>query len=228
MNCEQFKNWLENRDLADNSESDRAMRHSRECIACRELLKKDGLLDQAIARALGHEPIPDQFENLVSVSLGGSATRRRIPTGWVRLASLCCGLAALLIVLLLLPNDDTARDRFGAALARDHAALSSGHPLDSVEDPADWLKTHAQFPAELPADFNHADLVFVGVQNCIIKDCRTVHLVYRQGQRLVSLFLIDAGQAPAKFKSGTTYTIEHEGSAVRLWRDRQYLFAVVS
>jgi len=228
MNCEQFRNWLENRDLADNSESDRALRHSRVCANCRDLLEKDGLLDQAITRALAHEQTPDQFEKLVSVSLGGSSTRRRIPTGWVRLASLCCGLAALLLVLFLLPNEDTARNRFGAALARDHEALSSGHPLDPIEDPGDWLKTHAQFPAELPADFNHADLVFVGVQICIINDCRTVHLVYRQGQRLVSLFLIDAGRVPAKIKAGTTYTFEHDGAAIRLWRDRQYLFAVVS
>jgi len=228
MDCEQFRTWLENRDLSDLSESDRAAGHRRECPECRVLAAKDALLDKAIKRGCEKEPLPEHLEKIVSLNLGSSRSPRRFSTWMIKCASATVGVLALLLVFFLMPSDNTARRSFGSALARDHMVLEENHPIDQVVNMADWLDRQADFRATLPASYGLYRFEFVGARICVIEKCRTVHLVYRDGDRFLSLYIIDAKQVPASLSERKTYTSSADGVKVKMWRENHQVYAVVS
>ena len=229
MDCERFRIWLEERDLSDLSESDRATRHSRECPDCRELAAKDSLLDKTISRCLEKEPLPDHLEKIVALNLGSnSSSTHRFSPGLIKLASAGTGLIALLLVFFFLPSDNTARKNFGTALAQDHIVLEQEHSIDKVVNLSDWLARHADFKATLPASFGVYGFEFVGARICIIENCNTVHLVYRNGDRFISLYIVNAKQVPASLREGKTYNSSTDGLKVKLWRENNQVYAVIS
>ncbi len=229
MDCKQFQAWLEQRDLSDLSEADRAARHKISCFNCRELAAKDEMLDKTIARGLAKERLPDHLEKLVVLNLGaGSSSPRRFSPWIIKGASAAAGVIALLLVLFLVPSDNTARKKFGSALALDHIELGRKHPVDKVVNLPDWLGDHAQFGATLPASSSFYGLELIGARICVIGNCTTVHLVYRDSGRFVSLYIIDAKQVPAALQEGKTYTSSADGLQVKLWRENHQVYALIS
>lgn len=228
MDCEQFRKWLEERDLSDLSESDRASKHSNLCDDCRGLAAKDALLDETIARGLEKEPLPDHLEKIVALNLGSSRTKPKFSSGMIKIASAGAGVLALLLVFFLLPGDNEARKSFGTALAQDHIVIEQQHPVDEVANLPDWLATHADFRATLPASFGIYGFKFVGARICVIENCNTVHLVYRDGDQIVSLYIVDAKQVPASLREGKMYQSSPDGLTVKLWRENHQVYAVIT
>ncbi len=228
MDCRQFQRWLEERDLSDLSEADRATKHRNSCSNCRELAAKDALLDETIARGLAKEPLPEHLEKLVVLNLGDGRPPRRFSPWIIKGASAIAGVVALLLVFFLLPSDNSARKDFSSALAQDHLLLGQKHPVDKVVNLSDWLAEHARFRATLPASFNIYGLEFIGARICLIENCTTVHLVFRDGDRFVSLYIADAKEVPASLQEGKTYSSSADGLQVRLWRENRQLYAVIS
>lgn len=229
MDCKQFQRWLEERDLSDLSEADRAAKHKDSCFSCRELAARDALLDKTIARGLAREPLPDHLEKMVALNLGGDNRQtRRFPPWFIRGASLAAGVIALLLVFFLLPSDNSARRHFGSALAQDHLVFTQKHPVDKVVNLADWLAEHASFRATLPGSFTIYGLELIGARICLIEHCTTVHLVFRDGDQFVSLYIADAKQVPASLQEGKTYNSSADGLQVRLWRENHQVYAIIS
>lgn len=228
MDCKEFQTWLEDRDLSDLSESDRAARHSASCSNCRALAAKDRLLDKTIARGLEREPLPAHLEKIVALNLGSGRSTRRFSPWMIKCASALTGILALLAVYLVMPDDNAARNQFGTALAQDHEALEQAHPIDPVVNVPDWLASHADFKATLPASFGLYGFELVGARLCVIENCTTVHLVYREGDRFVSLYIVDAKQVPASMSEGKTYSSSAGGLKVKLWRENHQVYGVVS
>jgi hypothetical protein len=231
MDCNQYREWLENRDLSDISESDRAGSHSGECPQCSELTEKDEMLDKAIAGTMRKEPLPEHLEKIVAMNLSSSVSpTRRFSTGFIKLASLSAGIAALLLVMFLIPSDFTHLNDFGTALARDHGVILRNHPVDSVREETlpTWIRNHADFPASVPASFSKEGLELFGVRICVIENCRTVHLIYNSAEGFVSLFIIDADELPGSLKEGKRLAFTQKGSRIEMWREGGQVFARVS
>jgi hypothetical protein len=231
MDCKQYKEWLENRDLSDISESDRAGNHARDCTGCEDLTRKDEMLDQAISNTMKKEPLPENLEKIVAMNLSSGVSRtRRFSTGFIKLASLSAGVAAVLLVFFLIPADFSALNDFGTALVQDHNGILRGHPVDSVQNEKlpDWIGANADFAAQVPASFPSQGLELFGARICVIDRCRTVHLVYSTGAGFVSLFIIDADQLPAPLKDGKSLVFTQKGSEIKMWREGNQVFAMIS
>ena len=69
MDCKTFIDWLENRDLHDISESDKAMKHAADCTACMTKMEFDEKLDKLLFSALEPVDLPDSLVHKVDVSL---------------------------------------------------------------------------------------------------------------------------------------------------------------
>lgn len=128
----------------------------------------------------------------------------------------------------MVPDSYSPQDDFGIALASDHEANHTTHPVDSVSNLSGWLKKYAGFSASLPAEFSLDELELFGVRICIIENCQTVHLVYNDGSGFVSLYIVDATQVPATLKEGKMYSVSQKGLHIKMWRENNQVYALIS
>jgi len=230
MNCDEFRTWLENRDLSDQSESDRALKHQKECTFCQEMFEKDQVLEKIIRERMKPESSPEHLEKIVSVNLREHRARgRSIPTGVIRTFSMLAGACAVLLIFLLFPNDYSARNEFGKALAQDHIMHNYDVDLEKIDDLPGWLARKAPFGAKIPEKFlSSSEYSFLGGRICPVGPCQAVHLVYRTGSSLVSLYIIDAKQVSAPLDENRTYTVSRKGYTIKMWKDNNQFVAVVT
>jgi len=229
MDCSQFRTWLENRDVSDQSESDQALKHQEKCPDCQQLHLKDTLLDQTIRRNMEKQPLPENLEKIVLLNLGSTHQKhRRIPRSIIRVLSMTAGVAALVLLFFLVPTDFSARKDYGKSLVQDHVHHNYDQDLEEINDLNTWLSTRTDFGASVPAKFiAEPGYQFVGGRICVIKNCRTVHLVYRQGNGLVSLYIADASEVEAELDDRKTYSVTSNGYTIQMWREQQQVFAIV-
>ena len=229
MNCQQFRSWLENRDFSDQSESDLALKHRRGCHSCQQLFLKDNMLDQAVEGTMVRQPLPDNLEKIVSLNLGSTrSNRKRLPTMFIRMLSMTAGVAALVLLFLFIPTDYSERNEFGKSLVHDHIGHNYDHDLETIDDLDQWLVAQSSFGAHLPAKFAaKSDYRFIGARICVIDNCTTLHLVYRKGAGLVSLYIIDAKQVKPELRENKTYTVTNNGYKIQLWKEQQQVYAVI-
>ncbi|MBT8360717.1 MAG: hypothetical protein HKP41_13860 [Desulfobacterales bacterium] len=229
MDCGKYQNWLENKDLSDMSESNRAKNHEKTCEHCKDLAAKDQALDHAIARELAREPLPENLERIVALNLHKTTySERRISTSMIRVVSIFVGICSLLFLFTLLPRDFSGRGEFSSSLAADHHKLNKPHGLKEIDDVSAWLVAIADFQASLPADFKGKEQQFIGGRICVIDECRTVHLVFREGGVLTSLYIMDARQVPASFKQGKVYLVNTDGNSVKIWQENHQVYALIT
>ena len=229
MNCDQFRSWLENRDISDQSESDRALRHRQECLSCKELFAKDVLLEKVIEHSMQKQPLPDNLEKIISINLGSTHNSyRKIPTVVIRITSMVAGIAALVLIFLFVPTDFSKRNEFGKSLVQDHLHHNYSQDMESINDIQQWLLNHASFTATIPAEFDGGGKYkIVGGRICIINGCMTVHLVYQEGNRLLSLYISDEKEVEAKLKHKKIYSVSNNGYEIRMWRELGQVYALV-
>lgn len=229
MNCDQFQSWLENRDFSDQSESDQALQHQKNCPHCKELAVKDRMLDEAIRNNMDRQQLPEHLEKIVSLNLGSSRSRfSRVPTTMIRVLSLVAGVGTLVLLFLFFPTDYSARKDFGVSFAADHIKHNFKSDLEQIDDLHKWLSVNASFRAEIPSDFaSGKNYQFIGGRICLIGECRTVHLVYRKGSGLVSLYIVDASQVEPRLQENKTYHVTSKGYDIKMWKKQHQVYAVV-
>lgn len=229
MDCGKYQNWLENKDLSDMSESNRAKNHEQTCEHCKDLAAKDRALDHAIARELAREPLPENLERIVALNLHKTSySERRMSTSMIRVASIFVGICSLLLLFTVLPRDFSGRSDFSSSLAADHYKLNKPHGLQEINNMSEWLVAIADFQASLPSDFKSKEQQLIGGRICVIDECRTVHLVFREGNVLTSLYIMDAKRVPASFKQGKVYSVNTDGNSVKIWLENHQVYALIT
>ena len=229
MNCDQFRHWLENRDLSDQSESDKALDHRAQCEACNLLYRKDTLLDQVICNGLERQSLPENLERIVSLNLGTSRrSLPRIPPFMIRTVSALAGIAALFALFLLVPTDYSKRNDYGKYLVQDHIMHNYGADFDPIDNLDLWLANHdihdavIPNPMKLPQSFR-----LVSGRVCFIDDCRTIHLVYRSGKKMISLYISKASEVNLDLTERKSYSHTFNSYNIKLFKDAKHLFALV-
>ncbi|THB78109.1 MAG: hypothetical protein D6B25_05285 [Desulfobulbaceae bacterium] len=228
MNCDEFRAWLENRDLSDQSEFDRAARHRAECQSCSELLEKDKLLEDKIAELMSREPLPENLKKVVDLNLGASrSSRPRFSTGTVRVLSMIAGLCAVLLIFISVPGDYSERKRFSQALVQDHLKHNYDHEMMGIDNLTSWLARYdadqASFPVELDDEYT-----LLGGKVCLIADCKTLHLVFRKGQALVSFYIFDPDELARTFSMNRNFKMSMKGYDIRFWSGGNLVYALIS
>ena len=227
MNCREFQLWLEERDLSDLSEADRAMKHQHACERCRELAKMDELLEATLAGALAPEPLPDHLQRIIELNLSSPSGGRKRSTAAIRAFSFLAGIFLVALVFVLLSIDYSGRDGFSSALATDHDDHHTGHAFERVDNLDLWLQAKSG-GISLPAEFRRGDYILLGARICLVEKCRLAHLLFRQNDRVISLYLVEARQVPATLEEAEIYTLKQGAYQVRMWQSGQQVAALVS
>lgn len=225
MKCESFISWLENRDVHDVSEADRARIHAESCERCGKRMLQDEALDRCIREAMAGETLPDGFRQRIDLSLDRSRTRKGV-TGLIGAVVALCFVFGVAMVLNQRP-DFTTMDQLGSSVLAghlDHVALDI---YEAVDDPAVWLTGNVERTVR-PPDRIPNGFTVKGARFCTIEECRVIHMVYGKGDALVSVFVVDEDDAGFYMEQGKTYTLGIDESRITFWKKDGNIYAVVS
>jgi anti-sigma factor (TIGR02949 family) len=201
----------------DPDTSHRVAAHVASCRACGEQAGQEREVRELIAarrEALASECAPQALRARLAAMRTGPVSSRAARR-WVRAP---IAVAATLALALSGATLHLATGRsttvLAAQLAADHAACRlTGHLEEGLDAQTarDRLARRYGLLAEVPPGSPDGRLQLVGARRCLTAAGRNAHIVYRYGDRLVSLFLIP-----------------HEGRAeetVRVLGDRAYLWS---
>ncbi len=228
MNCLEFCKWLENRDIHDISEADRALRHAAGCQKCATLIRMDEQLDTLIRQAMQRVDMPDGLSGSIDLSLERMSDR----SGGRKYAfyGICSAVAALMAIVFIaflfsptLPSlDDMGRYMVVDHRSHDDSSLTIDR-LDEIHLLVDLNIDHSQVQGEVPAGS-----VFIGGRLCPLgKNCLALHLVFiHQGKR-ISLYIIEEKDV-AFPRSAERYQLVNEGGEnIRFWKKGQYVYGMI-
>lgn len=227
MKCERFSAWLENRDTYDVSEADKAYRHAAECKGCGRMLKQDEILDRFIARSLAPESMPEGLRNRIDLSLQRSVPHRSRRNVLAALFAVC-----LVVVAVFAFN--MGQQQFGSmdelatfALAdhRDHGQRVA--IFEPVVDAGVWLAANMESDISPPPQLVKGYTV-KAARFCRLGHCRAVHMLYEQNGKLVSVFVVGAEEVGFHVEQGRIYLLTVEGHSVRLYKQKNEVYALVT
>ena len=228
MDCLHFCRWLESRDLHDVSEADKAMKHAASCPPCQGRLHFDEHLDGQIFEAMAKEPMPSEMEARIDISL--ERTAEKAPTYRFRLYGALAAVLAAMVVLVL-PFWPSASipslDLMGRYVVADHTG--HGDDLLVIDHPSNLGRLgdlgidYGTIRGELPPSF-----VFVGARICPLGECEALHLVFKDGTRRVSVYLVKTGDVGFSLSGGSRYSISAGQQTVHFWKKGGHIYALVA
>lgn len=228
MDCESYKQWLENRDMHDVSEADLAQRHARVCKQCRDLLHKDELLDRVFSGAMKAVPLPAKLQGQIDLNLAHchrSRTRKRFL--FRAIPALIAAMLVVYFALPLLPVSSGIKEMGNYALAHHAAFIDAGVEVTEIDSVADWCRDRVAFkviPPNLPVD----QYRFIGARVCSLGDCSAVQLRYMEGEMLVSVYIIDDKEVDFGFGRGGDTSLEKDGKKLRFWKGNNLVYVLVA
>jgi hypothetical protein len=228
MKCEMFSDWLENRDMHDVSEGDRALKHTESCEHCRDLYQKDECLNLFLEEKMTMEPIPERLKNQIDLNLDRQGFFEKTNSSlWAKAVPLA--LAAMLVMYLLLPFSQNyeALDMMGGNIVADHL-----HHTDNVMIVRDLDELQAYCASELNLAVSKpnmpANYKFIGARVCPLGDHSSVHLSYMADGKRVSLYIVKAEETLAALKAGDRYEVVKSQHNIKFWREQDKIYALIT
>jgi len=227
MDCKEFHLWLENRDIYDLSEADRALRHSEQCDKCKILHIGDQQLDKRIREMFQYDEVPDTLLRHVNRRL---ESRGRVRKQWGKYLALPVLFAvSLAIFLILQPSKNViAIEALGRSVVLDH--LDHGSPdtaFEKIIDMKQWSgeRLHQSFVLN---DLPGKGFAVVGGIICTINNCNFAHLLLTGKDGYASLFVAPEKDIHCKLISGKMYNVHVDGQKVKLWKRDSMVYLLVA
>ena len=227
MDCLHFSKWLENRDMFDVSEADKAIKHSDACENCNAKLQFDEHLDRLLFKAMQPVEIPKSLSDTVDINLDRmSNPKSRKKYGWYGLFSAAAAAMIILIFSFPFSSGIPSMDELGKYVIADHdhhgdAVLVVRNPED-LQQLGDIAMPYSTVKAQLPAQYS-----FVGARICPLGECQAVHLVYLDKGKRVSVYMVKVKDVAFSMSSGKQYTVSSKEQVVSFWKKGKYIFAKV-
>lgn len=228
MDCLNFSKWLEERDLYDVSEADKALKHTLQCYECKRKLRLDEQLEQVVFDAMKPVAMPDSLQSKIDMNLERvSQDSAKRSYGWYGIVPVA--IAAMIVFFVAFPFSSgiSSMDEMGKYVIGDHNAhddsvlvIDKPESLNQLEDGS---IEYASVKSELPQDYQ-----FVGARICPLGDCRAIHIVYQDNGKRYSLYIIKAVDVDLKLSSGRQYTMTMGEQVVKFWKKDGNIFAMTS
>ena len=228
MDCLTFYKWLENRDMHDVSEADKALKHTTECEECLRMLHFDEHLDKRIFDALKPAEMPDSLKSKVDLSLDrvSSNPSKRL-NSWYGIIPVA--LVAMVIFFISFPFSSgiTSMDELGKYVIADHNAHGDSVLVVTEPEKINTLgPTQIEYESvkrRLPQNFS-----FVGARICPLGDCSAIHMVYQNEGKRVSLYVVNANDVNFSLSYGRQYSITMGEQVVRFWKKDGNIYAMIA
>lgn len=225
MDCLDFCKWLESRDIYDVSEADKALKHSTGCSSCQDKLRVDEQLDEIIYEAMQREEMPGNLRDKVDLSL---ARMSEVPskTRYGLYGAFSAAVAIVFVVGFFFSYSPPipSMEKMGRHVIADHTGHGDGilvvHDLENIGRLGDFSLTSALITSQVPESYS-----FVGARICPLGDCKSVHIVFLDKGRRVSLYVIKDGDVDFSLSNAQHYNMNAGEQTVNFWKKGKYVFA---
>lgn len=227
MDCQAFSNWIENRDMYDVSEADKALKHTVQCIDCKRKLQLDEQLDDLLAEAMKPVTMPASLADKVELNLD-RMTEKKAATKYGWYGAVSAVLTVVVIAFLYFPFSSgiPSIDELGKHVIADHG----GHDdtVLVVSKPDDLYKlgslaaSYDAVKTQLPEGYT-----FVGARICPLGDCKAVHMVFTEKDKRISLYLVKTDDVDFSLSADRKYSMTMGDQVVNFWKRGAYIYAMV-
>lgn len=229
MNCNEFKQWMQDHDTVEMTESVR--NHLENCSKCQQIFTLDQRLDDKLRTLLQPVEVPELLRERLEQNLSGAGYRkRRYIMTWKKFVPALA--AAALLVFLLLPftgrqGSFTSMDQLSQYAITDHT--NHGIKDSSVSDLNDlgaWAMKELGYSISWPELPGEAKLI--AATRCRLGNCDTAHLIYSQMNAIFSVYIFSEKQAGFNLAAGRVYSLKIGKHTVKLWKSGDQVQAMVT
>ncbi len=231
MTCMEFKEWLVDRDFAEAGNASIARCHMQKCPECRKLYKLDEELEGLIRKEMIPVEAPPSLAKKIEMGINSSKPKRFCGWSWRFIPALA--IAALLVLFLNPFQGQHGRGGFysfeqlGNVALQDHVSTEAlAFAAHEVADIPAWYEAKMGYAVSLP-DMAARGFTLVGGRICKLGNCDAAYLIYRRGNKKVSLFILPAADAKMAMEPGRSYTLTMNGTEFEFWKAQGQLHTLI-
>jgi anti-sigma factor RsiW len=228
MECCGFKEWLTNKEILDEGVEVTAREHLEKCERCNKLYMLDSQIEAQIKEGLEQEDPPDGLLARIEMNIQAEKEGefvKRFP--WKRLLPAVAVAALLLIILNPFARRFSSVEEIGTLAVESHLKnLAMTFKAGEVVDVPRWFEDKLGFEVSMP-DLERRGLLFLGGRECKLDRNDVAYLFYEKEGEKVSLFLIDPEDLSFNLEPARTYYMSARGCDVKVWRERNRVYAMV-
>lgn len=228
MNCEDFKQWIDNRDFYDEIWAKDAGKHIKQCDACENLHIMDTRIESRIRDALKKIDPPERLVARIEMNIQSAEKERLFNRFQWKILAPAFAVAALLFIVLN-PFNGRFRsfDEIGTLAVQDHLNdLPMTFRTGESKDASRWFKDRLGFQISLP-DLESLGFQIKGGRKCRLGSNDVAYLLYEKEGKKSSLFIIDYGDLNFRIEEKGTYNMSEQGYDVKVWKYRHQVYAMV-
>lgn len=231
MICLEFKEWLVDKEFADQETTGQARLHMKKCSDCRALYDLDAELDSIIRADMLTEEPPASLLRKIDAGINQAKIKKSFGLPW----SLVPILATAALVMLFLnpfatPHHDSvfqSMDEVSQMALQDHLRhVPMAFEADEVKDVVGWFSEMYNITFTMP-NLDQQGYTLVGGRKCQLGKCDVVYLLYAKDGRRVSVFILPESDISFPMTRGQNYAVQIAQNEVMLWKDGGQVHALV-
>ncbi len=228
MECNSFRDWLNNGDMLDGDVEARAMEHLALCERCSNLFAMDSRIETGIREGMKAVDVPEGLLDRIEMDL--RSEKKKQPAVLLSWKSFVPAFTAA-ILLLIFFNPFSGKfiniDEIERHAVTDHLNnLAMTFKAEDVSDVTGWFKQRLGFTISVP-DSAVKGFQLVGGRKCHFGKNDVAYLLYEKGGKRVSLFIIDARDLDFTIPPHRMYSMVGRGCQVKVWMAADQVYAMV-
>lgn len=230
MKCEKFKQWLQDHETVEMTESIRD--HLDNCSNCHQLFILDQRLDEKLRTLLQPVEVPELLKERLEQNLTEAGYRKkRTVRSWKKLVPALATAALLLFLFLPFTGREssfTSMDQLSQYAVADHTnhGIKEDGSVAVLNDLGAWAMNELGYSVRWPEVPGEARLI--GATKCRLGNCDTIHLIYSQMDARFSVYIFSEKKAGFSLAAGRVYSFKIGKYNVKLWKSGGQVQAMVS
>ena len=231
-NCQEFKQWLNNQDSADENAFRQVEDHIQICQPCEKLYQTDMALDAMLKKGMQTVEPPPGLIGRARHKIESEARPRPfrfLNVSW-KTAVPALSMAALVLVLLLNPFSGHLQsvDEVVAHSIANHVdiKMEMAFRAEEVNDAGQWFVHRLGYTVRLP-DLKKLGLTLLGGRKCALGKIDAALLFCNSKGKRASLFVINQIDVGVPFDNERKYIVKEGDYKVTLWKESGVVYAMV-
>jgi anti-sigma factor RsiW len=231
-NCQEFKQWLNNQDSADEIAFRQVKDHIQICQACEKLYQTDMALDTMLKNGMQAVEPPPGLIGRARHKIESESRPRPfsfLKVSW-KTAVPALSMAALVLVMLWNPFSGHLQtvDEVVAHSIANHldTRMEMAFRAGEVSDVGQWFAQRLGYTVRLP-DLKKLGLNLLGGRKCALGKVDAALLFCNSKGKRASLFVINQNDVGVRFDKKRKYIVEEDDFKVTLWKESGMVYAMV-
>ena len=231
-NCQEFKQWLNNQDSADENAFRQVKDHIQLCQTCEKLYQTDRTLDAMLNKGMQAVEPPSGLIGRARHKIESEARPRPfrfLNVSW-KTAVPALSMAALVLVLVLNPFSGHLQtvDEVVAHSIANHldTSMKMDFRTEEVSDAGQWFAQRLGYRVQLP-NLKKLGLSLLGGRKCALGKTDAALLFCNSKGKRASLFVINQVDVGVRFDNQRKYIVKEGDYKVTVWKESGLVYAMV-